>query len=220
MRVEDLAARPSEHSVRMPIPAAIRLHVTSPTADNGLKPPEPQVMLAPPSRCDSSPMQPGDVLPHGRSVLELGWADIEADFVYDGTYGNVGVGHTTIEHWRRVLAAIDDAPLAHALELNDEPVSSFQHSLEEVFSPVSEVRYLLKVYLEGAVLHCHFHDVQEIAFNYDASEIDSEDEFTLMMGFLQLLHVATQKDAFVGTQAKYALYMCGDATDHVPWQML
>lgn len=172
------------------------------------------------ARPEALPARRADSDVCGVPILCLDWEQVKDDFVWDGTYRNLGIENCSIEHWRRLLMALADAPLRHAFYLDGQEVPQLMHSLEIVFSAPLAHRYLLKVELDSAVLHCHFDDAHTIAFNYDAEEIEDEDEFIILMSFLQLLHEATGEEAYLGDSRERALYLCSEETGNGPLRLL
>lgn len=158
-------------------------------------------------------MTPKDFGPHG-----LEWADLESDFLHDGTGRDVLILDADLAAWQKALDALRTAGYGTTFELDGQLAPFPAKAAEVVGSPENP---LLNVQVGRVTLNCHFFDESEIEFDLDPRDLQGPKDLDALVGFLRVLASATALDVMLTPENDpdhAILYVDSDdlSVDHTP----
>ena len=126
----------------------------------------------------------------------LTWNQVCGEFYCDGSWRDIYVLDTRIEHWQQALDALRRAypQLAYTRAGMD---SLLPTDATEAFPDPGFADCFLKIDLGGPTLNCHFFTDEEIEFDLNPREVENQQDFEKVIQFMRLLANATQRDTIV-----------------------
>ena len=121
--------------------------------------------------------------PHGD--LPFPWEQLKDAFEFDGSWHDIYVLNTDLATWERVLAWIRDLEARGVARLEREP--------ERLPDTVAEIMLrravtgvgMLRVYVDGLQINCHFFGEEEIEFDIDPREVKGPTEARVVLDFMR-----------------------------------
>ena len=126
----------------------------------------------------------------------LEWDQVRCEFYQDGSWRDIYVLRTTIEHWQWALDALRSSsfPMGY---FRAGVESSLPPSAAEAFPESGRADRLLSVDLHGPIANAHFFTETEIEFDLDPSQVFSQRELDAVLEFMQLLANATGRETIL-----------------------
>lgn len=123
----------------------------------------------------------------------LEWNQVGGEFYRDGSWRDIYVLGTGIEHWQLALNALRSSPF---------PMRYFRAGVEcalpsqaaEAFPEPGCADRLLSVDLHGPIANTHFFTETEIEFDLDPGDVRSQHELNSVLHFLHVLANATERE--------------------------
>ncbi len=112
------------------------------------------------------------------------WQDYKDEFEVDGSLRDIYVLDTNVLHWQHLLAFFRSGVYKYSCTINCEQ-AALPLSAGEMFDAAYELRPLLSVNVGAAILNCHFFTKEEIEFDLDPSEIQSESQAEEVFAFMR-----------------------------------
>ncbi|MFT3928494.1 MAG: hypothetical protein QM778_38550 [Myxococcales bacterium] len=125
----------------------------------------------------------------------LGWSEVRAEFVWDGSWRDLCVRAANLDDWQHVLDALRVAGFSMEYTVAGVP-SELPLQVSEVFMRSVE-GCLLSVTTAGVLLVTQFFDEDEIVFDLDPREVVGQVELDAALAFMKVLACATGKDALM-----------------------
>lgn len=110
----------------------------------------------------------------------------ERIFYCDGSLRDIYVRNTTFEDWRKLLLWVRAGKYKITYKIG-ETEASLPSDFDEVEKRMSEFGQLLSIYVEGAILNCHFFWMEEIEFDLLPNEVDTEEKAEAILEFMKRL---------------------------------
>ena len=126
----------------------------------------------------------------------LEWDHVRGEFYQDGSWRDIYVLFTTIEHWQSALDALRSSSFPDAV-LSERVESPVPASAAEASPESGRADRLLSVDLHGPIANAHFFTETEIEFDVDPSQVFSQRELDAVLEFMQLLASATGREAIL-----------------------
>jgi len=126
----------------------------------------------------------------------LEWDRVRGEFYRDGSWRDIYVLGTSIEHWQRALDALRSSPfqMRYVRAAIECPLPS---GAAEAFPEPGWADRLLSVDLHGPIANAHFFTETEIEFDLDPREVGSQRELDSILQFMHLLASATGREAIL-----------------------
>lgn len=116
----------------------------------------------------------------------MNWQHVKAEFEYDGSLRDLYILETDMETWQRLLEflRVSSYPLTYAVDSNEAGLPA---NVAYIFRKRQETGVWLKIDVKGIQVLCHFFTEEEIEFDVDSREIDSETRFNHLCDFMREL---------------------------------
>jgi len=126
----------------------------------------------------------------------LEWNHVGGEFYRDGSWRDIHVLETGIEHWQRALDALRSSPFR---------LQYFRGGVEcplpadaaDAFPDPDYADRLLSVDLHGPIANTHFFTEKEIEFDLDPKQVSGQRELDSILQFMHLLAAATKREAIL-----------------------
>ena len=129
----------------------------------------------------------------------LGWDQVGCEFYQDGSWRDIYVLGTSIEHWQLALDALRSSSF-RTRYFRDRVESPLPPTAAEAFPEPGFADRLLSVDLRGPIANAHFFTETEIEFDLDPREVCSQRELDAVLEFMQLLASATGREAILAPE--------------------
>ncbi len=139
------------------------------------------------------------------SMLE--WNQVSGEFYCDGSWRDIYVLGTGIEHWQRALDALRSSPFRMRY-FRAGIECSLPSNAAEAFPEPGWVDRLLSVDLHGPIAHTHFFTETEIEFDLDPGEVGRQSELDTILQFMHMIANATERETILTpeNQADIAIF--------------
>jgi hypothetical protein len=117
--------------------------------------------------------------------LPVAWEQLKDAFKVDGSWRDIYVLETDLNVWERVLGWIRGlgATGVARLEYEPEPVPKTVAEIMEARAVSSDG--LLKIYIDGLQINCHFFGELQIEFDIDPREVKGPAEARVVLDFMR-----------------------------------
>jgi len=119
------------------------------------------------------------------------------EFKVDGSLRDIYVFDTTVANWNHLLEALNNSD--YSLEISPPFDHTNRLEASKVFNHVANVNPVcLKMRLASRIdIHCHFFCDEEMEFDIDPRQVDTEADITLILGFMKTIGDTLDKDVFL-----------------------
>jgi hypothetical protein len=110
------------------------------------------------------------------------WQHAKAEFELDGSLRDVYILNADVGVWQKVIDSLrsSDYPLLYDVNGTE---ATLPENVADVFGIRSDVGLSLSVEAEGILLNCHFFTEEEVEFDLDPREMDSEERLQALFRF-------------------------------------
>ena len=126
----------------------------------------------------------------------LNWNEVCGEFYRDGSWRDIYIPDTSIEHWQQALDALRRAypQLTYTRAGTDVALPA---DATEAFPDPGFADCFLTIDLGGPTLNCHFFTNEEIEFDLNPAEVENQKDFDKVSQFMHLLANATRRDTIL-----------------------
>ena len=122
------------------------------------------------------------------------WEDYSVEFEFDGSWRDVP--NTTISHWQILVDFLHSNIYEHSCTVDGEK-SELPSLAKEIFDAKHEFKPLLHLTVGSAILNCHFFTDEEIEFDLDPREIQSERQAEQIFAFMRQIGELLDKEVIL-----------------------
>jgi hypothetical protein len=125
------------------------------------------------------------------------WNSVQKEFEADGSLRDLLVFDTSEDIWNSLICAVS----------NSSYLSTFRHSdsvvqLPQTFAEIKTLQELdptiLSIDIGNRIkLNCHFFVSVEIELDFDPKEMNNEEDYSCLVGFISWLHAITKRSVIV-----------------------
>ncbi len=126
----------------------------------------------------------------------MNWEDVRGEFYCDGSYRDIYVLDTTMEHWQSALDAIRQVYPTYVYQNDGEAVPLPALAQEAFPAPGWSDRVLL-IDVGGPIAKCHFFFDGQIEFDLDPKQVLGQIELDGVLRFMRVLSEATGRDVLL-----------------------
>lgn len=126
----------------------------------------------------------------------MNWNEYKKEFEWDGSWRDLYILHTDNTHWQSLIDLLQTTAYKTIFKVDNEIVT-LPKNVAEIFQKSSEMSVLMSVELNGIILNCHFFTDEEIEFDIDPREIDSEEKLHQLFKFMRRLGQMFQKEVIL-----------------------
>lgn len=124
------------------------------------------------------------------------WEDYKVEFEFDGSWRDIYVLNTTVSDWQLLLDFLRSDVYEFSYTI-DEEKTVLPILAKQVFDARQEFSPLLQVNLGSVALNCHFFTDEEIEFDIDPREIQSEHHAEAIFNFMRQIGQTLKKEVIL-----------------------
>ena len=124
------------------------------------------------------------------------WEDYKVEFEFDGSWRDIYVLNTTISHWQLLIDFLHSDIYEHSCTVGGDE-SELPSLAKEIFDAEHEFKPLLHLTVGSAILNCHFFTDEEIEFDIDPREIQSERQAEQIFAFMRQIGELLDKEVIL-----------------------
>ena len=121
------------------------------------------------------------------------WEDYKIEFEFDGSWRDIYVLNTTISDWQLLFEFLRSDVYEFSYTI-DEEKTVLPILAKQIFDARQEFNPLLQVNLGSVVLNCHFFTDEEIEFDIDPREVQSERQAEAIFTFMRQIGQTLNKE--------------------------
>ena len=125
------------------------------------------------------------------------WNSVKNEFEADGSLRDLLVLDTSEDIWNSLISAVSNSPYSSSFRHSDNIVQLPQTFAEIKTLQESEPTILSIDIGNRITLNCHFFVSVEIELDLDPKEMNNENDYLCLMGFLSWLHAITKLSVIV-----------------------
>lgn len=122
----------------------------------------------------------------------MNWQDVRQLFRWDGSWRDIYISNADAGLCQRVIDAVCSRYIT--LYNEDGEQKPFPQSITTVVARREEVTPCLFIYVEGIRINFHFFMPDEIEFDIDPREVDSEEKFVALTEFMRYIGQESERD--------------------------
>jgi hypothetical protein len=126
----------------------------------------------------------------------MNWNEYKKEFQWDGSRRDLYVLHTDITHWQSLIDFLHTDAYKTVFKA-DNKIVAMPTDIAEIFKKRDEISMLMSIDLDGIVINCHFFTDEEIEFDIDPREINSEEKMRQVFEFMRRLGRMFQKNVIL-----------------------
>ncbi len=115
----------------------------------------------------------------------MSWDENKHIFKLDGSLRDLYILNTIISDWQNLLDYLQASNYSISFTVNDMTSSTIFKSAQWIFINRAEIGILLAIELENIQINCHFFTENEIEFDINPKEIESEKDYIVLKTFMQ-----------------------------------
>ena len=112
------------------------------------------------------------------------WEDYKIEFKFDGSWRDIYVLETKIFYWQLLIDFLRSGVYEYSCTIGGEK-AELPFFAKEIFDADFEFKPLLHLTVGSAILNCHFFTDEEIEFDLDPREIQSEHQAEQIFAFMR-----------------------------------
>ncbi|CAN5518693.1 hypothetical protein BH18ACI3_BH18ACI3_03320 [soil metagenome] len=124
------------------------------------------------------------------------WEDYRVEFEFDGSWRDIYVLNTTISHWQLLIDFLRSDIYEYSCTIDGEK-AELPSFAKEIFGADFEFKPLLHLTVGSAILNCHFFTDEEIEFDLDPREIQSERQAEQIFVFMRQIGELLDKEVIL-----------------------
>ena len=129
----------------------------------------------------------------------MNWNKYKKEFEWDGSLRDLYILNTDISHWQRLIDSLQGGTYKITFKVDDETVA-MPEDVTEIFRKRDEVTVLMSLALGGIIINSHFFTDQQIEFDIDPREINSEEKLNQLFGFMRGIGQLLQKEVLLTSE--------------------
>ncbi len=129
-------------------------------------------------------------------LMQMKWEDYKAEFEFDGSWRDIYVLNTTISHWQLLIDFLRSDVYEYSCWIGGEKaiLPSFA---KEIFDADFEFKPILHLNVGSVTLNCYFFGDDDIEFDLDPREIQSEREAEQIFTFMRQIGEIMDKEVIL-----------------------
>jgi len=124
------------------------------------------------------------------------WEDYKVEFEFDGSWLDIYVLSTTVSDWQLLFDFLRSDVYEFSYTI-DEEKTVLPILAKQIFDERQDFSPLLQVNLGSVVLNCHFFTDEEIEFDIDPREIQSERQAEAIFTFMRQIGQTLNKEVIL-----------------------
>ena len=128
----------------------------------------------------------------------MNWQYVKHLFEWDGSWRDIYISNADAALCQRVIDAVRSRYTTHYQE--DGERKPFPQSITIVVDRRDEVTPCLSIYIEGIRINFHFFTPDEIEFDIDPREVDSEEKFAALTEFMRCIGQQSERDVVLAPE--------------------
>lgn len=149
------------------------------------------------------------------------WTEYKKEFEWDGSWRDIYILKTGIGDWQQLIGFLRKDLYSITFKIG-ENVAPLPADAAEIFHKRNQSGVLMSVQVDGITLNCHFFTEEEIEFDIDPREVNSEERLKELFGFMRRIGQLLQKEVILtpenGREAAIFRYM--PETDKMKYSQL
>ncbi len=128
--------------------------------------------------------------------MQMKWEDYRVDFEFDGSWRDIYVLNTTISDWQILVDFLRSDIYEYSCTISGKN-SELPSSAKDIVNAEFEFKPLLHLTVGSVILNCHFFTDEEIEFDLDPREIQSEREAEQIFAFMRQVGEILDKEVIL-----------------------
>ena len=113
----------------------------------------------------------------------MDWKNVQHLFEWDGSWRDLYVFDTDIQVWQQLLSAL--CVNCYTLHYSEDGIPApVPQQVELAFARREQVSVLLAIVVGSLNINCHFFVPEQIEFDIDPREVNGEEAFAALLGFM------------------------------------
>ena len=126
----------------------------------------------------------------------MDWQQAKTEFEWDGSLRDVYILNADVGVWQKVIDSLQSSDYPLLCDVNGKE-ATLPDNVADVFEKRSEGGPTLSVDVHGILLNCHFFTEEEVEFDLDPQEIDSEERLQALFRFMRRIGEAAGRQVIM-----------------------
>lgn len=126
----------------------------------------------------------------------MNYQDCKIEFEFDGSWRDIYVPDTDIQDWQKLIDFVHSGFYPYSCWIGGEE-DNLQLRADAIFKAKSELTQFIQVQTGAVVLNCHFFTPDEIEFDLDPREIQSQVELNQVLQFMREIGRITNREVIL-----------------------